>query len=178
MFVQYKKLYLSVILVIMSIAALSVAAFDENAKVYKIVHKDGSVSYSDQGVPEAEEMTLNVPMSTMQSGNQKIATQPHVTIKQKTNYQVSIVSPQADATIRSNQGELSIVSSIEPKINGLFQLTINDQIIESATGVFQLEDMHRGAYQYSVKFIDNSGKVLATTQTRNLYLHQASALIN
>jgi len=38
--------------------------------------------------------------------------------------------------------------------------------------------MERGAYEYSVKFINNSGKLIASSEARRVYLHQASALIN
>jgi hypothetical protein len=104
--------------------------------------------------------------------------QPQVTQKQNIAYAITILSPQPEATIRNNLGEISIGASIEPRVGGFFQLHINDQVHESATGMFKLNNMERGSYKYSVKFINNSGKVIASSASRNVFLHQASALIN
>jgi hypothetical protein len=156
----------------------SQAAFMSSGKIYKTVHADGTVTYSDQASSNATEVQLDVPTSTFQSTVIPSSPAPQINQKETVNYIVTILSPQKEATIRSNSGELSIAASLEPKAGGFFQLHINDNVHESATGMFRLENMNRGAYQYSVKFIDNSGKVIASSESRNVYLHQASALIN
>ena len=152
-------------------------SFAETSKIYRITHKDGSVSYSDQPSPGAVEVVLKLHTNTMQSAPPSVSTQPRVTQK-KREYQLNIISPQADASIRSNLGEINIAASIRPTLAGIYQLSINEQTIDSATGVFNLKNMNRGTYQYQVKFIDNSGKVIASSELRSLHLHKASALIN
>jgi hypothetical protein len=107
----------------------------------------------------------------------KFVVQAQVTQK-KREYKLNIVSPQKDATIRNNMGQITISASLEPTLGGFFQLTINGQTIDSANGTFILENMSRGSYQYQVKFIGNSGKVIAFSDTRSLHLHRASVLIN
>jgi hypothetical protein len=162
---------------IFCISAISHAAFINSGTVYKTVHKDGTVTYSDQPSPGAVAVEFDVPTSTIQSNVRPSPTQPQINSTPKVNYKVLILSPEPDATIRNNVGELSIGASLEPKVGGFFQLHINDEIHESATGMFRLSSMNRGTYQYSVKFIDNTGKLIASSDTRNVYLHQASALI-
>jgi len=151
-------------------------SFAQNTTIYKTVHKDGTVTYSDQPSPGAVEVSLDVNTNTMQSNAPKILIQPQVT--QKSEYQLDIVSPENDATVRNNMGNIDIAASLQPTHAGLFQLTINGQTLQSPTGVFKLENMDRGSYQYQVEFIGNSGKVIASSETRSLHLHRASALIN
>lgn len=176
--VSTKFVVLVMCTVVFCMSAISQAAFMTSGTVYKTVHKDGTVTYSDQPSPGAVEVVLNVPTSTIESKAQPSSTQPQMTTSKKVNYKVTILSPQPEATIRNNVGEVSIGATIEPKIGGFFQLHINEEVHESATGMFRLSNMNRGAYQYSVKFIDNSGKVIASSDIRNVYLHQASGLIN
>jgi hypothetical protein len=148
--------------------------------IYKTVHKDGTITYSDQASPGAIEVTLNVNTNTMQSiaaTQNTPQTQSQIQVKQK-SYKLNILSPEIDATVRNNAGNLSIAANLEPSLAGFYQLHINSQIIDSGTGVFKLENMDRGSYQYQVKFIGNSGKVIASSELRSLHLHRASILIN
>lgn len=146
--------------------------------IYKTVNADGSVTYSDQPSEGAEIIQLNVPTNTMQSNPNSTAPQALVQPKQATVHKLKVVSPQAEATIRSNTGEMSITATLDPASSGIYQLVINGKVHESPNGVFRLTEIYRGAYQYTIKFIDNSGKVIALTEPRNFYMHQASVLIN
>lgn len=165
---------------IISLCAIAFTAshVSQAQTIYKTVHPDGTVTYSDSPSKGAIEVTLDVTTNTIKSANIPKAAIPQTTKKTKANYQLSILSPQPEATIRNNLGRVNIAAAIEPRVNGVFQLHINDDVIDSPTGVFSLKNMHRGSYQYTVKFIDTSGKVIASTPSRNLYLHKASALIN
>ena len=176
--VSTKLVILAICSVIFCVSAISQAAYINSVTVYKTVHKDGTVTYSDQASPDAVAEELDVPISTIQSNARPAPSQPQMTSTPKVSYKVNILSPAPEATIRNNVGDLSIGAALEPKVAGFFQLHINGEIHESATGMFRLSNMNRGTYQYSVKFIDNTGKLIASSDVRNVYLHQASALIN
>lgn len=164
------------LIIITSFCASIVLAQETN--IYKTAHKDGTVTYSDQPSPGAVEVSLNVNTNTMLSISvPKVTAQAQV--KQKTrNYHINIISPQQDATIRNNMGQIRIAAAVEPKLGGFYQLSINEQVVDSASGVFVLDNMNRGRYQYQIKFIGNSGKVIALSDSRSLHLHRASVLIN
>jgi phosphoribosylformylglycinamidine (FGAM) synthase PurS component len=149
-----------------------------NQQVYKTIHSDGTVTISDKASSDAEAIVLSAPTSTFESNVPALKPLLQTTQKLSVNYKLSILSPQNDATIRSNIGELSIGASIDPRIGGFYQLHINGKAHESAAGMFTLRDMERSAYEYSVKFINNSGRLIASSEARRVYLHQASALIN
>ncbi|MDT0593251.1 DUF4124 domain-containing protein [Glaciecola petra] len=165
------------ILMLIFILLFSFQTIGEN-KIYKTVHADGTVTYSDQPSEGAIEITLHVNTSTINSNNARPTPQVQVTQKQSAQYTLSIVSPEADATIRNNNGTIKIAASIAPAVNGLFELSINQQTHRSASGLFTLVNMDRGSYSYSIKFIGTSGKVIASSEARELHLHKASVLIN
>ncbi len=147
-------------------------------KIYKVVNEDGTITFSDRPLPGSEELEITVPTSNVRTN---VPTPPALNVYQKndkTEYKIEILSPEKDATIRSNTGEVNIVASIKPNRAGLYQLSLNGQTVESPTGKFYIKKLPRGAYTYNINFLDNSGKVIASSETRNLYLHQASALIN
>ncbi|GAB56767.1 hypothetical protein GPUN_2653 [Glaciecola punicea ACAM 611] len=160
------------------VTSVSQSANSMNQQVYKTIHSDGTVTISDKASSDAEAIVLSAPTSTFESNVPALKPLLQTTQKLSVNYKLSILSPQNDATIRSNIGELSIGASIDPRIGGFYQLHINGKVHESAAGMFALRDMERGAYEYSVKFINNSGKLIASSEARRVYLHQASALIN
>ena len=145
--------------------------------IYKIVNKDGTVTYSDQPSAGATEVVLddttNVivsPIATKQKTKQVIK-------PQQVQHKLIISSPQPEETIRNNQGTVAIRASIEPNKNGRYVLKLRDQTIESLTGTFALKGLERGTYPYQINFLDNTGKVIASSSTQRFYLHKASALI-
>ena len=179
------KLTTSVFLIVFSFAIVSesyakasLVSLYVSKKIYKIVNPDGSITYSDKPFPGAEELIITTPSNNIPSQAPSNAPIVNTAPQEAISYAVNIKQPENEATIRNNSGRLTIVASIAPAVSGLYQLEINSQIFESPTGIFQLNDMDRGAYQYTVKFTDNSGKIIASSISRNVYLHKASALIN
>jgi hypothetical protein len=163
----------SIVVCILLVMACSLSA---QSKVYKIVNKDGTISFSDSPAPGAEEVTLSAITNTMQSMLSTSPTAP-VQSKQAPQYQLSILSPAPEATVRNNTGRINIAAQIEPQVRGTYELNFDGEIYTSITGVFNLEDINRGSHSYQVKFADNSGKVIASSESRTLHMHQASVLI-
>lgn len=155
-------------------------SYSDDKKIYKTVHSDGTVSYSDQASEGAIEVNLNTNTTTIEALQTPSATPPPPSpaMKKRMEYHVSVLSPSKDATIRNNLGEINIVAQLEPATGGFFELIINDSKYQSATGIFALSNMDRGSYQYLINFVDNSGKVIASSESRTLHLHKASVLIN
>ncbi len=94
-------------------------------------------------------------------------------------YTVFIRSPEAEQTLRDNAGGVKISVSVLPKKSGKFQLILDGQIFKTQSkSQFQLESVDRGAHTIKVNFLDNSGKILASSKQQTFYLQKASALIN
>lgn len=163
----------SLILLVLLSVALSVIA---QGKIYQIVNEDGSISFSDTPSPGAQEIELSSNMTTMQSAP-VVAQGSTPQARPNVNYTLSILSPAPEATIRDNDGRVRISAQIQPKTTGKYLLNFAGQQHTSTSGVFMLEGIDRGAHTYSITFSTNRGKVIASTDERTVYLHQASVLI-
>ncbi|GLR72517.1 DUF4124 domain-containing protein [Agaribacter marinus] len=147
------------------------------AKVYKTVHEDGTVTYSDTPSAGAIEVEIKSTITTIPASPLKPPkTSLQNTIKKK-SYQLSVLQPNDEQTIRSNSGDITIAAALEPKLAGLFTLSLSGTDYQSPTGMFALKNVDRGEHTYQIHFTDNTGKVIASTPPRKLYLHRTS-LIN
>ena len=151
-------------------------------QVYKVVQEDGTVLYTDDPVAgseplEFDDATQNVSTALSPTPPTSQNTNDN---KQQPDYQVSISSPGPEATIRDNNGNLTIrAQKTPPNAPVRYQLVFDGEARKTNTsGVFALTGVNRGAHHYQVNLVDNKGKTLASTQSQTLYLHQASVLIN
>jgi hypothetical protein len=153
--------------------------------VYKTVKADGSEVYSDINSVGSEPVNLS-------SMNTIVVPALHKTSSQTTSqerrikksipevqYIVSIRYPAAEQTLRDNSGAVTISASVLPKKAGKFQVIFDGQVLKTQSkNQFQLETVNRGAHTIKVNFLDNSGKILASSKQQTFYLQKASALIN
>lgn len=149
-----------------------------NSSIYKKVNTDGTVVYSDRYFPGAQ--LVSIDASTLVIPSSKPLTTPSLTTNNpQQRHSITISTPAKDKhTFRDNNGNISLVVSLEPNTGGYFELHLNQKVYQSPTGVFNLENLDRGEYEYSFKFIDKTGKVIASTPVRYFYLHRASVLFN
>lgn len=163
---------------------LLIALFSSVAigQVYKVVQEDGTVLYTDDPAEGSEpiefsDATQNVSTALTPPASSQTQSQ---TDKKQPDYQVSIRSPAPEATIRDNNGNVTIRAQKTP-VNApvRYQLIFDGEARQTNnSGVFALTGVNRGAHDYQVNLLDNKGKTLASTQSQTLYLHQASVLIN
>lgn len=153
--------------------------------VYKTVKADGSVVYSDVPSEGAVPVNLsamnNVVVPALNNASSQSVTSKKTVQKSKPEiqYVVSIRSPEAEQTLRDNSGLVTINADVLPKKAGKFQLVLDNQVVKTQSkGQFQLENVNRGAHTIQIHFLDNSGKILASSPLQTFYLQKASALIN
>ena len=148
--------------------------------IYKVVGKDGSVTYTDKPQQNAEPLAFDVKTQNVVTAAKVTPPPPAKPAAPKPNYRVVIKSPAPEATIRNNLGEFTI-SAAQPGAPKapIYRLIFDDAPLASnSSGVFKLSGIHRGAHTYKVELTNNTGKTLASSPLQTLYLHQASALIN
>jgi hypothetical protein len=153
--------------------------------VYKTIKADGSVVYSDVHSDGAVPVNLSsmntVVMPALNSASSQTASRnkPVQKSKPQVQYTVFIRSPMAEQTLRDNSGAVTINVEVLPKISGKFQLVFDNQVVKTqSNSQFQLEYVNRGAHIIQVNFLDNSGKILASSKPQTFYLQKASALIH
>ena len=156
------------------------AAATSPMTIYKVVGKDGSVTYTDKPQQNAEPLAFDVKTQNVVTAAKVTPPPPAKPAAPKPNYRVVIKSPAPEATIRNNLGEFTI-SAAQPGAPKapIYRLIFDDAPLASnSSGVFNLTGIHRGAHTYKVELTNNTGKTLASSPLQTLYLHQASALIN
>lgn len=156
------------------------AAATSPMTIYKVVGKDGSVTYTDKPQQNAEPLAFDVKTQNVVTAAKVTPPPPAKPAAPKPNYRVVIKSPAPEATIRNNLGEFTI-SAAQPGAPKapIYRLIFDDAPLASnSSGVFELSGIHRGAHTYKVELTNNTGKTLASSPLQTLYLHQASALIN
>ena len=156
------------------------AAATSPMTIYKVVGKDGSVTYTDKPQQNAEPLAFDVKTQNVVTAAKVTPPPPAKPAAPKPNYRVVIKSPAPEATIRNNLGEFTI-SAAQPGAPKapIYRLIFDDAPLASnSSGVFKLTGIHRGAHTYKVELTNNTGKTLASSSTQTLYLHQASVFIN
>lgn len=146
--------------------------------VYRWVDENGKVHYSDTPVKNAQEYeskenTLNqVKVNHSNLPTTKAQAEPGI------QYQVTVISPTEEATVRDNNGDFSATASVMPETpkGAKLQLILDGTPHGPAQSAnhFNLKAIDRGEHQLVVQLIDQSGKVLASSPTRRVFLHQAN----
>ncbi|MGQ3889536.1 DUF4124 domain-containing protein [Legionella sp. CNM-1927-20] len=158
------------------------------AEIYKWTDSQGVVHFSDEPHPGAEKVVLpptqtappsstntptptntpTTPASTTNTVNSDSLTQP--------DYTVTITQPQNDATIRNNQGYVSVAVNVEPEIQKgvMLQLIFDNQPLgePQASKNFILNNINRGAHTLAVQLIGANGDVLSTSDVVTFYMHR------
>jgi hypothetical protein len=153
--------------------------------VYKTLKADGSAVYSDVSSDGAVPVHLSsmntvvAPALNNASSQTSSLKKPIKTLRPEVQYTVSIRSPAAEQTLRDNSGSVTINADVLPKKSGKFELLLDNQVVKTqSNSQFKLENVNRGAHTIQINFLDNSGKILASSMSQTFYLQKASALIN
>lgn len=149
------------------------------ATVYKWTDKDGKIHYSDKPIENAEAVefssntqnqiklqTFKANSSTNNDGQDS-----------STQYNLSIASPDEEATIRNNEGKITIMVRISPDLEArhVLVLLMDGVVIGPAqtSPIFSLKDIDRGEHSFVIKAVAQNGKQLASTPPRKIFLHRA-----
>ena len=93
-------------------------------------------------------------------------------------YSLSITSPLAEETIRSNEGKIRVQSQLSPAlpdnepVNLFLNIDTTRYPCNTAALSCQADNIVRGAHQLKTELVDQSGKILASSESITIYLHQ------
>ncbi|ARD20599.1 DUF4124 domain-containing protein [Shewanella japonica] len=168
------------LVLIISLILTSIVLSSSHATVYRWVDENGKVHYSDEPRENAETVELN--QNTQNSISVRVPAEVDSNTKpaEAVTYRVRIVNPTQEETIRSNQGNFTVVASAAPELpNGyLLALYIDDILYgqPQSSAIFNVTEVNRGEHNLVVKILTQNGKVLASSSVRKIFLHQASIL--
>lgn len=171
-----------------SVLYFSVFPVSAANKIYKVVQTDGTVIYTDKPTPGAKEFQINIkpnvispPPTTKTAPSSRTFLDTKDTVKPVhviPDHTVTVSAPSNEETIRSNEGKVSIIGSLSPSAGGTFELYLNGALKETNTiPQFHLAGLDRGEYQVQIRFLDQTGKLLASSPLSKFYLQKVSALL-
>jgi len=161
--------------------SLSLAAQE---KVYKKVHPDGTVEYSDKPIEGGE--LMNVPRGTIitmpkpsgfkaaeTTADRKAAARKQAEEHAAAYTRFEILRPKDDEAIRSNAGNLTAQLALEPGIveGDRLRWKLDGNPIEGAGGLtLILRNVDRGTHTLQAEILDADGKVVKTTPVVTFHL--------
>jgi hypothetical protein len=164
-------------------SSISVSA---ETKVYYWVDEQGKSHFSDTASPKAEEITVNnqnLLFNNKTDGQKTEMKNEETPVDNKESqaaieYQATIISPQDDTALRSNDGTINIFVSTTPEKNDKQKLQLF--LDGKALGAPQISptmralNIDRGTHQVQVHLLDEDGKLLAKTQIVTVHLLRAN----
>jgi hypothetical protein len=151
--------------------------------IYKYVHPDGSVEYSDhfrEGAVEVEVVPLQTyspppqPKVKVPSNEEKPPPEP--------SFQIAIIKPQDDSTVRENTGRVEVKLRVDPPLEPDFlhtiRLLLDDQPVADIAASLKhtLKKVERGTHTLQVELLNPQGAVVARSDPVTFHLHQMSSL--
>lgn len=163
------------------LAALLLAlAAPANAGIYSYIDADGNRVFTDRPTGQAAEQIELKPSNAMPAlppaAPPTAAPGPAATAAIR--YQLQIVSPAEDETIRSNAGDLLVSASGDPAplAGHGYQLLLDGEPLSTAGPQthFELHNVNRGTHRLQLRVIDANGRELARSPARTFHLIRTS----
>ncbi|MDQ7017343.1 MAG: DUF4124 domain-containing protein [Gammaproteobacteria bacterium] len=168
------KIYLTLLLLLLS--------FNGQAALYKSIDDNGQVTYSDRPNLKTDKPLLLPSQNIIQSINSKTPSEADKTdtSSQNKNYQsLQILSPKNDSTLRSNNGEISLILQLEPKLQKQHQIRIlldGKEVKLSHSLITIVPNVSRGQHNLSAQVIDAGQHILISSPAHTLHLQRHSKL--
>ena len=152
------------------------------ADIYRWVDSNGEVHFSDQPRTGAEKLNLpsaqtySPPQATTGNENSNTNTNNDAKKAPFTYKLVKIIQPQADETLRNNQGMVSVAVELEPGLrkSDKVQLVFDGKDIgnpENST-VITLTNVLRGSHTVAVNVLSSEGNVISTSDSVTFFMHR------
>lgn len=148
--------------------------------VYKTVDDEGNIIFSDRPSKGAEEIIIKKAQTINIPETRSFKT---VTLKEKQKAviysRLVITSPENDATIQSNVGNVSVKFTLEPALNekDLMVLFMDEkQVLTGKTSEFSLANIDRGTHTVYVAVKDEKDKLLKRSGKVVFHVRRTSKL--
>lgn len=164
-----------------TLVCLATVATSAAQPIYKTTSEDGTPVFSDQRAPGAEPVELDegnvfAPPTDAVPAADAGATPESPPAER---YDVRITQPADEASVRSNNGDLTVTAAMEPSPGpgARFELLLDGVAVARGDGgTFDLDALDRGTHRLQVRVLGADGGILATSDTVTFYLLRASRL--
>ncbi len=148
---------------------------------YRIVHPDGTVEFSDQPTPEAEEIKLR-PVPTIKlvpvtPSSSKVGSENGGKSDDGFDGTIVITSPQEGQTLWFGESGLKVEVAIDLALKSgqLIQISLDGKPVSRGTGrSFNLGVVYRGSHSLQASVVSATGSTLYSSPPLNFYVRQHS----
>jgi len=170
----------------LALTLTSIAALDSPAEktVFKSKGASGNTIYSDQASETTEEIKVDAVQTFKAQPTSRLFT--HSKVKEHVETSLAymllrIVSPEHDAAVRNNAGNITVRFEVAPPIqaNHTLQLLIDGNLKaeQKSTAPISVSNVDRGTHQIHAQIVeDKSGEVLQTSNTVSTTILRVSIL--
>jgi len=173
---KFNSLFIGILTILISLSLAPQVQASTTDKVYVSRNEQGVVIYSDHPIKGAKELVIN--KSNTSTVPVKTATLKTAQNAISEKYQVEIIQPIDNATVRDNTGSVHVSVRVSPLLNpGLsMQLYLDNVPYEKPQihSTFKLINLDRGEHQVKVHLLNVKGKVIASSGIITVYMHRAS----
>ncbi len=147
--------------------------------VYKSISEDGIVIYSDTYKPGAELVSVTEGHNSVKTKSRSNQEAPLTESEKGAEYQdFSVAQPENDATIRSNEGTVTVGLSLSPSLatGHVIHVYVDGSRLDAdmTTTQFSLNALNRGTHTLQAKIVDAEGTVQIATESISFHLRKAS----
>lgn len=168
------------LIVLLLLAAM--APLHAQDKGYKIVRPDGTVEFSDQPAPGAQEITLPKAQSYQAPEASPPPAPPTPATPPAPPYsRLAIVAPEAEQTFQNGETNVSVSLVIEPALRPGHRVVILLDGSETASGGgsrYSLSGIERGSHVLIAEVRDGRGRVLERSAPVTFHMRQHSQLFD
>lgn len=169
------------ILLLLSLCCVLTWSSVTPARVFKKIQPDGTVVYSDEPSPGAEEIEVkplpsyNLPPVKPSSTPRTVKLSPPEE-EEKGYKSFAITSPTHDSTINHGSGIFSVTLSSKPSLKEKhkIQVMLDGKPVgpASRSSVFNLSNVDRGMHTLTAKIVDEKGKPLISSQPVTIHMRR------
>ena len=133
-----------IILLLLGIFIAPLAAGD----VYRSVDESGNVVFTDKPSPDAEKVEIDEVQTIDRGATPEFNYTPPPSEAQSPYSSVAITSPANDETLSSNDGNVSVSVSVEPRLRPghIVVLYMDGSSVAEGAGSFNLTNLDRGTH--------------------------------
>ena len=150
---------------------------------YRFVHPDGTVEFSDQPIPEAEEIKLR-PVPTIEFvPAPPSVTKPSAQADGKSGEIASgtiiISSPKSGETLWFDESGVTVAVAVTPSLQSGQQITISldgKEISRGSSLSFNLGSLSRGSYTLKASVVNAAGGILFSSSSIDFNVRQRSVI--
>ncbi|MGE4404159.1 DUF4124 domain-containing protein [Pseudomonas sp.] len=163
-------------------AALLAVALPATAQVYTYIDAEGNRVFTDRPADQAAEQVHLKPGNSMPAPpiptRQAAKPGPVEVEAAVVAYQLHILSPAADETIRDNAGTVSVTFQSGPALQPrhAYQLLLDEQPLgaPASQSPIVLSNVDRGTHQLAMAVVDEQARILQRTASQPFHLIRTS----